>query len=198
MTKSKANLDSLEIKIVDSKDCWKDIKESALFTEHKKLKTMPSEAWKTMILTAEHSPIRCGYVFLDIRNCPSYVIGHLVRHFNGSIPFVASLRDDRFETDETPDRNTLNDVRLCINFQGFINISRKRLCKKADKNTVYVWQKVKEEVMKYEPELATRMVKECVYRGFCPEMKSCMYFTTEEYKKELEDYRSKIIEARGY
>ena len=35
------------------------------------------------------------------------------------------------------------------------------------------------------------MVKECVYRGFCPEFQPCGYCFTEEYRKELEAYRSK-------
>lgn len=53
---------------------------------------------------------------------------------------------------------------------------------------------MKEEIKKVEPELASCMVKECIYRGFCPEMFSCGYYKTEEYKKELAKYRKGINE----
>ena len=52
-----------------------------------------------------------------------------------------------------------------------------------------VKQKVKDEVAKTEPELASCMVRECVYRGFCPEMFPCGYSKTEQFKKELKEYR---------
>lgn len=42
------------------------------------------------------------------------------------------------------------------------------------------------------PELASCMVKDCIYRGYCYEYKSCGYFNTPEYKKELEEYRKGI------
>ena len=34
------------------------------------------------------------------------------------------------------------------------------------------------------------MVRECVYRGFCPEMFGCGYDKTEAYAKELYKYRT--------
>ena len=49
---------------------------------------------------------------------------------------------------------------------------------------------MKDEVAKIEPELASCMVRECVYRGFCPEMYGCGFDKTEEYKKELERYHA--------
>ena len=50
---------------------------------------------------------------------------------------------------------------------------------------------VKESIRKVDPIMADAMVKECVYRGFCPEFQPCGYCFTEEYIKELEAYRSK-------
>ena len=72
-----------------------------------------------------------------------------------------------------------------------INISRKRLCNCASQETRVAWQKVKDEVAKVEPELASCMVKECVYRGFCPEMFSCGYTIKHRdlFEKELKEYR---------
>ena len=62
----------------------------------------------------------------------------------------------------------------------------------ASKETRETWQKVKEEVAKAEPELASCMVRECVYRGFCPEMFTCGYYKTDTYNEELREYRKGI------
>ena len=51
------------------------------------------------------------------------------------------------------------------------------------------YYRLKDEIAKVEPELASCMVRECVYRGFCPEMFSCGYSKTEEFQKELKAYR---------
>ena len=51
------------------------------------------------------------------------------------------------------------------------------------------WQEVKDKVAEVEPELASCMVKDCVYRGFCGEMFSCGYSKTEAFEKELKEYR---------
>lgn len=171
------------------KDMWKEIKDDALFTIHKYNGKYPDSAWKKKILLAEHSPIRTGRIIIELYDVPSFVIGHLVRHNIGFTPFVSSLRDDRTEYEKIPDRNTPNNVRFDGNFQSFINISRKRLCNRAHEETRKVWKAAKDEIVKVEPELASCMVPECVYRGFCPEMKSCGYCKTDEYKKKLNEYR---------
>ena len=72
--------------------------------------------------------------------------------------------------------------------EALLYISRKRLCSAASPETRQAWQLVKDEVTKSEPELASCMVRECVYRGFCPEMKGCGYADTEAFKKAREDY----------
>ena len=76
------------------------------------------------------------------------------------------------------------------NAQALINISRKRLCSCASKETREAWQAVKDEVAKVEPELASCMVRECIYRGFCPEMFGCGFAETAEFQKQLEEYRT--------
>ena len=75
------------------------------------------------------------------------------------------------------------------NAQALINISRKRLCSCASPETREAWQAVKDEVAKTEPELASCMVRECIYRGFCPEMFGCGYDKTEAFRKEVKKYR---------
>lgn len=77
------------------------------------------------------------------------------------------------------------------NPQALINMARKRLCNQASAETREVMQEMKNEVSKRDKFLARVMVKECVYRGFCPEMQGCGYDRTEKFKKELEEYRDK-------
>lgn len=75
------------------------------------------------------------------------------------------------------------------NAQALINISRKRLCNKASKETREAWEKAKEAVGKVDPVMADKMVRNCVYRGFCPELECCGYCNTKKFQEELENYR---------
>lgn len=179
----------MRVEVKWHEDMWQEIKNSAMFTIGKDSGKYPSSEWKENILLAEHSPIRDGYFILNCYEIPSFVIGHIVRHFNGIEKYVQSLRSDRVNYDEIPNRNTLQNVRLTIGFQAFINISRKRLCTCASPETREFWKLVLEAIKPYEPELYSRCRRECVYRGFCPEMKCCGYSKTEEFKKELKEYR---------
>lgn len=77
------------------------------------------------------------------------------------------------------------------NAQALINISRKRLCGQASSETRKAWEEVKEQVSNIDPVLSSVMVKECIYRGFRPEFNNCGYCNTEQFKKDLEEYRSK-------
>lgn len=154
-------------------DMWKEIKDDALFTIHKSNGTYPTPDWKKKILLAEHSPIRTGRLIIECYDVQSFVINHLVRHSLGFTPFVSSLRSDRAEYDEVPNRNTPNNVRFDGNFQSFINISRKRFCNCASEETREFWHEVMNAVKEFEPELFWACVPECIYRGGCPEMFPC-------------------------
>lgn len=189
---SSADLSQLKVEVVWKQDMWQMIKDAALFTIHKKKGKYPDSNWKRRILMAEHSPIREGKIIINVYNCPSFVFGHLVRHSSGIEKFIATLRSDRINCEEVPNRNTLQSGRLSIGFQAFINISRKRLCSCASYETRYVLHRILETIKESEPELYSVCVKECIYRGFCPEMFSCKYHKTEQFKKELEDYRKGI------
>lgn len=87
---------------------------------------------------------------------------------------------------------------MTANAQALINISRKRLCNCASKETREAWKQVKEEVRKVDPVMADKMVPECIYRGFCPEfMSSCGYVNTEKFKQELKKYRRTNYDENG-
>lgn len=159
----------------------------------------PSNSWKAKMLLAEHSPIRLLEYDWSWSNIRQWVTAHLVRHHNGCEKFVHSQRGDRRaileeynvqSRDELP-QGALNDMDMSANAQSLINISRKRLCNCASKETRESWQQVKEAIREVDPILADKMVPECVYRGFCPEfMNPCGYANTKKYQEDLIKYRN--------
>lgn len=183
----------MKIDIFNHEDNWKDVKSSALNTINKYAGKYPDSEWKRKMILAEHSPIRRMKFYWRWKELKSFVSVHFVRHKYGIEHFVSTQRTDRtgINRDELPQSALVNHA--CeANAQALINISRKRLCNCASEETREAWEKVKEKVAEVEPELASCMVKECVYRGFCPEMFSCGYCETDEYRKELEEYRHGI------
>ena len=154
----------------------------------------PSDSWKAKMLLAEHSPIRLleyDWVWNDIQQ---WITTHLVRHHEGCEKFVHSQRQDRRELDCSRDelpQGSLNDMGMSANAQALINISRKRLCSCASKETREAWKQVVEKIREIDPVLADKLVPECIYRGFCPEfMHSCGYANTEKFQEDLKKYRN--------
>lgn len=153
----------------------------------------PSDKFKKKILLAEHSPIRLleyDFTWEDIRQ---WVTVHFVRHHEGCEKFVHTQRGDRRKLavprDELP-QGSLNDMDMTCNAQAFINLSRKRLCGVASKETRAAWELVISYLKEIDPILASKCVPECIYRGFCPEFdRCCGYCNTEEYKTRLVEYR---------
>lgn len=148
----------------------------ALATEGKEPKRYPTKEWVSAILKAEHSPIRAKWYRLDFYDVPTWVFGHLTRHKIGVEWYIRSQRDDRNEN-ATPraemPQGTLNNGSCLINAQALINISRKRLCRKASAETRDVWAAAKKAIAVIDLEMAQAMVPECAYRGICPEMRPC-------------------------
>lgn len=180
------------IKWSEYNDEWLKVKRSARTTislegEGK----YPSDSWKKNMLLAEHSPIRRIKFSWKWSGLKSWVSVHIVRHWLGIIHWVTTQRTDRtgVNRDEKP-QSALVEHECEANAQALINISRKRLCLgQPSPETREAWLEVKAEVSKYDPILASVMVKECIYRGFCPELKHCGYTETDAFKEELEEYR---------
>ena len=179
---------------------WKRVLNAARRTIGKdQLNKEPSDSWKAKMLLAEHSPIRLLEYDWSWGEIRQWVTAHLVRHHEGCEKFVHTQRGDRrkiledygVETRDELPQGALNDMDMTANAQALINISRKRLCNCASKETREAWTQVKEAIAEIDPILASKMVPECLYRGFCPEfMNPCGYSKTEKYKKDLEEYRS--------
>lgn len=187
---------------------WKRALNAARRTIGKKpLDKEPSNSWKAKMLLAEHSPIRLIEYEWTWSDIMQWVTTHLVRHHEGCEKFVHSQRGDRraiLDEYNVSSRNELpqgatNDMDMTANAQALINISRKRLCNCASKETREAWKQVKEEVRKVDPVMADKMVPECIYRGFCPEfMNPCGYANTEKYQQDLKRYRSTNYDESGH
>lgn len=151
----------------------------------------PSKSWKAKVLLAEHSPIKLVEYQISFENLRQWVGVHLLRHMF-TLPFIHSQREDRRKLDCSRDdlpQGTPNDQDFYVNAQTLKNISRKRLCNKASTETREAWEKVKDEIAKFDEVMADKMVRNCVYCGFCPEMECCGFVNTKKFKEELEKYR---------
>jgi hypothetical protein len=146
--------------------------------------------WKRSILRAEHSPIRQIIIKWKWTSLKYWISVHFVRHKFGIEHYVKTQRSDRTDTqrDDLP-QSALVDHECIANAQAIIYISRKRLCNHAATETRTAWQLFLESLKNKEPELFSICVPECVYRGFCPEPKSCGFTETNNYAEKLEEYR---------
>jgi len=180
----------VKVDIFEHEDNWQGIKDATMNTIGKTTGKYPTSEWKRKLIMAEHSPIRRLKFYWRWSDIKYWVSVHLVRHKIGIEHWVATQRTDRTGVDrnEIPQGALVNHAAEA-DAQAMINISRKRLCMCASPETRQAWQKVKDKVSQVEPELASCMVRECVYRGFCPEMYPCGFSKTEAFKKELAEYR---------
>ncbi|HRR35074.1 MAG TPA: thymidylate synthase ThyX [Kiritimatiellia bacterium] len=182
---------AVTLKYLKTRFAWRDVADAARTTirmvEGDK---DPSSAWKRRILLSEHSPIRQLTFKWKWVNLPYWVSVHFVRHKIGIEHFVSTQRTDRTGVDRTEmPQSAPVDHECFANAQAVIFISRKRLCRQASPETTAAWKLVLNEIKHLEPELFSVCVPECVYRGFCPEFKSCGYVNTDAYKEALAAYR---------
>ena len=171
----------------------------------------PSDNWRKMVIMAEHSPIKVVEYLISFKDLRQWVGVHLLRHEH-MLPFIHSQRVDRREdidsltervmsiieedvkSDESFNKRDYlfqgepNDQDFVVNAQTLINISRKRLCHCASKETREAWVAVKEAIKEFDPIMASFMVPNCIYRSRCPEMNTCGYYKTDKFKKELDEY----------
>jgi hypothetical protein len=171
----------------------------------------PSDKFKKSILRSKHSPIRKLKFEVVMKNVPAHVTQQFSRHhiaiescpgvmFSEEINptdvehFVRTSREDRTGIPRGERKqNDLIDYSFDINCMGLFTASEKRLCFAADKDAVKAWGMVKDGVNQIDPNIAIRMVRNCVAIGFCPEDKSlvkCNYSETEAFEKERKAYEA--------
>lgn len=103
------------------------------------------------------------------------------------------IEDDFEEIINLPkhyDRYAPTDLWCDINAEALINMAHKRICGKASKETIEVVATIRDKVAEVDPDLAKHMVSQCIYRGVCPETKSCGYISSEEGQARLRYYRA--------
>lgn len=182
-----------EIKVeVIQETSWKRALNAARRTIGKEpIDKEPSKNWKAKVLLAEHSPIKLVEYNICFKNLRQWVGVHILRH-DYTLPFIHTQREDRRKLNCSRDKlpqGTPNDQDFVVNAQTLKNISRKRLCTCASKETREAWNMVKDEIAKQDEVMADKMVRNCVYCGFCPEMQCCGFVNTPKFQEELEKYR---------
>lgn len=196
---------------VERETSWKRALNAARRTIGKTpLDKEPSDDWKKMVIMAEHSPIKLVEYRISFSDLRQWVGVHLLRHEH-TIPMIHSQRVDRRDIDAMVEdvmkilsddiknaedfnkrdylfQGEVNDQDFYVNAQTLINISRKRLCACASKETREAWKLVKDAIREIDPIMASFMVANCVYRGRCPEMTSCGYYKTNAHHREVDEY----------
>lgn len=175
---------------------WNDVLNAARFTQRKEpLDKEPSEDFKRRMIKAEHSPLRCLMFNIDFYDIPYYVSVHLCRHVHAQ-PFVSTSRPDidgsQLPREEQKKTDFVN-MRLLLNAQEIINISKVRLCTKAERETRLAWLEAVNELHKVEPLLSAACQPSCVYRGLCPEIKTCGYVNTPAFSAVREYYCNLLV-----
>lgn len=137
----------------------------------------PSDAWKRKILLARHSPIRAVQFLVEF-TVPYWVSVHLVRHHQGVEHFVRSQRTDRtgVERDKLPQDEPVRHTML-LNAEALMNISARRLCRKASPETRKAWTAVRLALRDVDPVLFDFCQPQCMHAGMqCIEMRPCGMF----------------------
>lgn len=182
-----------KVKVIKFDVNWLEIKNLCRKTiSMKDSKLEPSSEWKRNLLLAEHSPLRHSLITIDIEDVPFYVMGHLVRHSVGVTPYVSTSREDRTNIPRNERSQTdLVSMRIDMNVQSLINISRKRLCSQADITTKKVWLEVIKAIAEYDQDIAWACVPEGIRSCGCPESfgncRACVSILKGMEKEDLLD-----------
>lgn len=168
-----------DVKIVKKDADWKLAKNECRTTVNKSFTdNEPSNSFIHNLIISEHSPLRLVRYIFKFEDIPYFVSTHLVRHHTSCEKFVGTQRTDRtgINRNELPQNNPVT-MDMEVNGQGLVDISRKRLCYQASKETRELWESVKRAVkISGEIELSNAMVPNCIYRAGCPEFASCGYW----------------------
>lgn len=132
-------------------------------------------------------------------------LSDLLNHFHNGGEYTG-IQHQKLETildeldwlKDNADRYTPVNLSLCINAQSLIDMAKLRLCSGcAAPETVIVFQRIKDEIRQIDPDLASMMVRKCVYRnGLCGEQRCCGFNHTPAFEAELQDYVSRFTEKQ--
>lgn len=174
----------VEVLKYPTEEDWILAKKCTLVTIGKDAIKPPTMEWKKKLLSARHSPIRTLEFCFMLRNIPSWVATHLVRHVH-AVPFVKSQRNDRqdeYDRNEAPQGAPV-DMCWFMNAEELMTIGNKRLCRQASPETREVVQRICEAVLETNPEFEGQFEPMCFYRGGrCTEFYPCGL--NKQYKGE--------------
>lgn len=157
----------------------------ARFTQGMEGDSLSLATWRKW-LWSEHSMIRVFTLSVKMYDIPSFASVHFTRHKVSIHPlevehFVRSQRPTAlnpvdYDRGEAPQNQLINHA-LVLNPQGLINMSRKRLCNKADPVVLAIWRQVRATIAAHDnpfvAAIAEVMLPNCEYRGGCHEIVSC-------------------------
>ena len=163
----------MKTEIIKIKGDWEEVVNDCRSTVNKPpLGREPSDQFKESLLISEHSPIRDIIIKWRWAGIKSWVATHWVRHKWEC--FVRTQRSDRtgIPRDDLPQGAEVEFTGEA-NVQALIDTMRKRLCYQASPETRQYAESLKAEIRQHDPHIAKVLVPNCVYRGGCPEQKSC-------------------------
>ena len=187
----------MRVEFKQIKGSWREVADAANTTIHKEEGSKePSFTWKRRMLLSEHSPIRKLSFSAKWYDLKYWVSVHLVRHKFGIEHWVRTQRSDRagLDRDSLPQGNHV-EHEVELNAQAMIQISRKRLCLQASKETRQAWQALVDAVCENSPEMSSVCVPDCIYRGWCYEYKTCGFHLSEKFQRDLMEYRKGINDS---
>lgn len=167
------------IKILNVNADWTAAKNECRNTVNKEATdNKPSSQFIHNLLISEHSPIRLITVRWRFENIKSWIATHFARHWLGWDKWISTQRTDRTGIDRNKmPQDTPVNMDINANAQALINVARYRLCYQASPETRKYMESVKNAIAaEGQRELSDVMVPNCIYRGGCPEFKTCGYF----------------------
>jgi hypothetical protein len=192
----------------NSVSMWKEVLNSARFTVGKsELTTEPTDDFKRNIIAVRHSPIRNYWVVIDMLNIPNFASQQMSRHIisgrheqvqkTDSDDFVQTQRADRTNKKRSERKQTdpVNH-KIVANIQGLIDMSKKRLCKKADPVVQTIWSEVVNKIYEFDTYIAVAMQSECILSGgVCFE--DCNYRNSKSFRMFYNIYMDKFKNTKN-
>lgn len=127
----------------------------------------------------------------DFRQVCGEIINEIAGEYNEEAFDVERISRGLDKLHELPnqfDRYAPTSLAGLFNAEAIINMSHKRLCMKASKETREIWEKVLSEVANVDPDLYQFCVMPCVHKGFCSEPKSCGWCGGKTYGRQRNNY----------
>ncbi|NCB03191.1 MAG: hypothetical protein EOM67_13715 [Spirochaetia bacterium] len=139
----------------------------------------------------QHSPSRTQIYMIELKDIPTFVSVHLSRHKIGVEHYIQSMRQDRQGVTVTADRNTLINHMMYLNAEALINLSYKRLCSNASKETREVIEKIALELRRQNDPLSDYLMPLCWYRNGLCSRKCVRGFALGDYKTYVDYLKDK-------